>query len=94
MYSLMFQFRHRGDPPTLDSVRSAYGLVGGDVDEAFGVVATDQAEGLYVVLLTPLAARQVEAALARSPRDPAVGVFSNPRVEPMGDGGTGSFGPV
>jgi hypothetical protein len=89
MASVMFQFRHPGGAPTLDQVRTQYGLDAGDVDKTFGVVQTDSADDLYTVLVDDRATARIETALrqAGATGDPAVGVFSNPRVEPTGPGG-------
>lgn len=82
----MLQFHHPGDPPSLDEVRLAFGLDEADVDAEYGVVATDPADGLYVVRVADVARASIDAALGRRPKHPAEGLFGDPRVEPMGPG--------
>lgn len=86
MGKLMFQLRKQGTPPSLDEVCSSYDLRPSDVDPDYGVVQTDTREGLYVVLVDETAQARLETALQRLGLrdDPAVGVFSNPRIEPCG----------
>jgi hypothetical protein len=86
--TLIFQFRHRRpEEPTLAEVMAAYGLEAEDVDASYGVVkVADDGEGaLYSILVTVAARAKVEARLAtEGARDPAVGLFANPRIETFG----------
>ncbi len=86
MAKVMFQFRKRGKPPSLEEVCGTYGLRSEDVDTEYGVVATDTRDGLYVVLVDPAAESRIRQVLAELglASDSAVGVFSNPPVEPFG----------
>jgi hypothetical protein len=78
----MLQFRHPGEPPSIDEVAGRFNLRPEEIDRNYGVVASDPVDGLYVVLVDPAAQARIDAALAAQPADPATGVFSNPRVEP------------
>jgi hypothetical protein len=86
MAKLMFQFRQPGKVPSLDDVRANFGLQVHEIDPAFGVVETDSREGLYTVLVDEAARPQIEQQLKRTgaDADPAVGLFSNPPIEPFG----------
>jgi len=84
MADLMLQFRHEGGEPGLDEARRIFGLDAADVDEAFGVVATNPTDGIYVMLVKPEATGKVQAGLAMRPKHPAEGLFGNPRVEATG----------
>lgn len=83
METVMLQFKHQGKAPTLDEVRRLFNLDPDEIDKAFAVVATDPAQSLYTVLIAARAAERVEAVLSTRPRDPAEGIFSNPRIEPL-----------
>jgi len=87
MVDLMFQFHHPGTvPPSIEQVQQEWKLAPEDVDRGYGVVAVDPHAGLYVVLVKPDAAPQLERELAaRGPHDPAIGLFGNPPQEPQGD---------
>ena len=84
MADMMFQFHHPGvAPPSIEEVRREWRLGSDDLDADYGVVPIDPQAGLYVVLVHPDAARRLERELqSRRIRDPAVGLFGNPRVEP------------
>jgi hypothetical protein len=84
MGKVMFQFRYKGATPRLDEVGSLYGLRVDQLDSDYGVIETDSQEGLHVVLVDEAAQAQIQAKLKErgEDADPAVGVFSNPRVEP------------
>ena len=86
MAKVMLQFRKRGESPTLEEVRSTFDLGADQVDSEYGVVQTDRREGLYVVLVDDTAQAQIEEkiGLAGAGTDPAVGIFSNPHIEPFG----------
>jgi len=81
----MFQFRHAGPEPTLQEVAQHYGLPVSDLDSAFGVVATDSVDHLYVVLVAPSGFERLRERLEALglADDPAVGLFANPTVEPF-----------
>lgn len=80
---MILQFRHRGKAPTLDEVRALFGLQPDEVDADFGVVATDPADGLYVIRVDERAAAKLRVALAARPDDPAEGLFADPPIEPF-----------
>jgi hypothetical protein len=80
----LLQFHHPGAAPDLAAVLAVFGLDRIDVDADFGVVATDPADGLFVIRVEDRALDKVRSALARRPRHPAEGVFGDPRVEPLG----------
>lgn len=81
---IMLQFRHRGGPPMPSEVAERFGLTEGDIDQAAGVSVTDPVEGLYVVMVRKSAAAKVEQRLRNETKDPAVGLFGNPRIESFG----------
>lgn len=83
MPNLMLQFHHTGEKPTLEQARALFELDADDVDEEYGVVATDRSAGLYVILVKPEVVPKAEDALARRTRHPAEGIFGNPPVESM-----------
>jgi hypothetical protein len=69
-----------GLPPTLDDIRTRYGLRPEDVDSAFGVVRVDPDAHDYVILLEEEAARRIAPSA-----DEAVDVpFANPPIETFG----------
>ena len=80
----MLQFHHPGGPPPLPAVLAAFDLGLGDVDEGFGVVATDPQAGLFVIQVEDRALEKVRTALAQRPPHPAEGLFGDPHVEPFG----------
>ena len=84
MSNVIVQFRKRGESPTLEETRAMFDLDPDQVDPEFGVVQTDSQEGLYTFLVDPTAQAQVEQKLrlTGADTDPAVGIFSNPRIEP------------
>lgn len=84
METVMLQFKHPGSAPSLDEVRRLFKLEPDEIDAQFGVVATDPSQGLYTVLVAAKARKRVEAVLDARPRDPAEGIFANPRIEPFG----------
>lgn len=88
MDRVMFQFKDSGPAPSLQDVAKRFGVRVEDLDPEFGVIGTDPAAGLYCVMIDSRAAATAEAALqaqtATTQRDPAEGVFSNPRIEPFG----------
>jgi len=82
--TVMVQFKHDGPPPTVDEVRRLFNLSDGEVDDQFGVIAIDPDEHIYAALVSADASERVESALASRSRDPAEGIFSNPKIEPFG----------
>jgi hypothetical protein len=80
----LLQFHHPGGAPELAEVRDVFGLDIVDVDDGFGLVATDPGADLFAVRVQDHALDKVRAALGRRPRHPAEGVFGDPRVEPFG----------
>jgi hypothetical protein len=85
METVMLQFKHQGSaPPSVDEVRRLFDLEADEIDTPFGVIATDPAEGIYTVLVAAKASKRIEAVLANRVRDPAEGIFANPRIEPFG----------
>jgi hypothetical protein len=86
MSKVMLQFRKRGETPSLEEIRSTFDLRADQVDPEYGVVQTDSREGLYTVLVDDAARTQIEEKLRLSGahNDPAVGGFSNPRIEALG----------
>jgi len=85
--NLMLQFHHAGGKPTLEQVRELFGLAAGDLDQGYGVVATDPNAGVYVVLITPDAVKKAHMRLEQRPKHPREGIFGNPRIEPTGPPG-------
>lgn len=87
MQTVMLQFRHKGQPPSLEDARRLFGLKPGEIDTAFGVIAVDPREGIYTVLVAETASERVRAVFASRPPDPVEGVFANTRIEPFGPPG-------
>jgi hypothetical protein len=83
----LLQFHHPGEPPSLTEVLALFGLDGADVDEQFGVVATDPSAGLFTVRVDDRALDKLRSALTLRPPHPAEGLFGDPRVEPLGPPG-------
>lgn len=85
MSKIMFQFRHTGSAPSLAQVAQEFGLDPSDLDADFGVIQTDSSQGLYTVQVEEAAAARLSERLKAkgSSSDPAVGVFSNPTIEPI-----------
>jgi hypothetical protein len=86
MSKIMFQFRHRGESPSVEQVRATFGLRADEVDADYGVVQTDSLEGLYTILVDESAQAKIEERLKQmgAEADPRIGFFSNPRIEPFG----------
>ena len=86
MAHIMMQFRQKGKSPTLEEVRTMFGLHANEVDADFGVQQTDTQDGLFTILVDEAATERIREKLAAMGADaiPAVGVFSNPRIEPFG----------
>jgi len=84
MPDLMLQFHHPGGKPSVAEARALFELSAADVDENYGVTATDPANGIYVILVKPEAAQKAQSALAKRQPHSKEGLFGNPRVEPTG----------
>ena len=86
MEKLLFQFRQKLSTPTIESVCETFGLKTEEVDAEYGVVQTDANEGLFVVMVDEIARTRIDEKLKLlgADSDPAVGIFSNPRIEPFG----------
>lgn len=82
MATLMMQFRHVGAPPTLAEVGEMFGLVPGELDPSFGVVATDPGASLFTVLVEEAAHDRVRQRLASRPLHPGEGLFANVEIAP------------
>lgn len=84
MSMVMFQVR-MAHKPQLHEIATEFGLDMSELDESYGVIGTDERKGLYVCLIDERAAPKVKRAIAEKglDGDPAVGVFSNVKVEPM-----------
>ena len=86
MSKVMFQFRHKDGHPALDQIRQKFGLTEEEVDSDSGVVQSDREKGLYVVMVEESAQSKIRQKLKDTGEDsdPAVGVFSNPRIDTFG----------
>jgi len=84
MSKIMFQFRHKGEIPSMKQVLAMFELYEDEIDTEYGVVQTDSIEGLYLVLVDESAQVKIEKKLKdiNAKTDPMVGLFSNPRIEP------------
>ena len=80
---VIVQFKRVGPAPALSEAANELGLLTSEMDAAYGVVAEDPAKALYSVLVDDAAVTRAEAALRARARDPAEGVYSNPRIEPF-----------
>ena len=76
----MLTIRAKGKRPTVESVRSLYGLTAAELDENFGVVEIDPDEGLFTILVADSAATKVQSGSGWEVEGP----YSNPRIEPFG----------
>jgi hypothetical protein len=65
-------------PPDLAEAAALLGVSVVDLNEAFGVVPVDPAQGLYAVEI------DADKVPARSEGQPYRGPFSSPRIVPMG----------
>jgi hypothetical protein len=82
MAKVMFQFREPSGEPALDEVQRRFGLHDHEIDRQFGIVKVDEQEGLYTMLVDDAARERVAPNLDGT--DPAVGFFSNPRIDTFG----------
>jgi hypothetical protein len=83
MEKVILQFRQAGDEPTLAEVAARFGLTMQEVDQQYGVIATDPDAGLYTVLIDSKAGGKAQSKLDARGAAPDEGVFSNPRIESM-----------
>ena len=67
-----------GKPPGLAEAAALLGVAVADLNEAFGVVTVDAAQGLYAVEI------DADKVPAHSEGQPYRGPFSSPRIVPMG----------
>lgn len=65
-------------PPSLAEAAALLGVAAADLDEAFGVVPVDPAQGFYAVEI------DADKAPAQSEGQPYRGPFSSPRIVPLG----------
>lgn len=84
MPKLLFQFRHPGGKPTLETVYQEYGFQLGEIDPDYGIVLVDSTESLYAVLVEEAARQRVEMRLPADAAEQRIGFFANPRIEPFG----------
>lgn len=63
--------------PSLEEVKTRYGLSAEEIDDSFGVV--EIAPGKYTILVDPKAAPKIAPGQDWKTEGP----FSNPRIEPM-----------
>jgi hypothetical protein len=74
----MVTFRLTPKEASLDHVRRRFGVDAREVDEEYGLVLIEPQKHLYVAMLDAEAAERVRG-------QPGVeGVYSNPRIEPIG----------
>lgn len=79
---MLYSITWKGSPPTLDQVRERFALGGDEVDDQFGVVATDPDAGVYAILVEEGAIERLRGE--RTEEAKAVkGPFANPRIEPF-----------
>lgn len=79
---MLYSIRWEGDPPTLEHVREKFGFGGDEVDEDFGVVATDPDEQLYAILVEEAAVDRLRGERTEAAKA-VEGPFANPRIEPF-----------
>ena len=78
---VFFQFRHRGPPPALTEVARRFGFAAGELDQLFGVVATERDRDLYRVLADSTARARVESNLEAG-CDTAIAFFTDSTMLP------------
>jgi hypothetical protein len=77
---LLLQFVSN-DEPSINDVMKRFGLHCDEIDEVFGVIATDPPAGLYVVLIDTGAAARIRPAIEKlTDDDPRVGFFGDPPI--------------
>ena len=81
MSKVMVTIKGPGAAPTVEAIKTRYGLIQGDIDEQFGVVEIDPKEGVYTVLVEEHAA----AKLRPDENWSVEGPFSNPPIAPFDD---------
>jgi len=84
MPKVMIQFQHDGDEPSLQDIARRFAVEPDQIDPDFGVIATDPDAGLYTILVEEHIRVEILRQLGRASEDPAIGEFSNPRIEPFG----------
>lgn len=84
MSKVLFQFRHPGPAPSVDSVCEEYGFERDELDLDFGVIQVDSAESLYTVLVDEKAKDRLEPTLRSDASNQSIGFYANPRIEPFG----------
>lgn len=77
---VMVTIQAAGSAPSIEEVKTRYGLTPDELDESFGVVEIDPTEHLYTILVDESAASKVKSTGDWSTRGP----YSNPRIEPFG----------
>ena len=80
MNGVMLTIHAKGNRPTVESVRSRYGLTVAELDENFGVVEIDLDEGLFTILVADSAATKVHSGSGWEVEGP----YSNLLIEPFG----------
>ena len=80
MNTVMLTIHARGKRPTLELVRTHYGLADEEIDATFGIVEIDHEEGLFAILVIESAAAKVRGDSEWDVEGP----FFNPRIEPFG----------
>lgn len=79
-----------GEEPTIEQIMARYHLGPEEIDVDYGVVEIDPRDHLWVVLVSPEAAVQIQPDQGWEARGP----YANPRIEPFGppeaDTGTGT----
>jgi hypothetical protein len=83
MDKILFQFRHPGSEPTLETLYEEYGFEPGEIDLDYGIVKIDSAESLYAVLVDAAAQERVQARLPSDAEQRNIGFFANTRIEPI-----------
>lgn len=83
METVMLQFKHQGSAPSVEEVCHLFDIKTDEIDMQFGVIATDPTEGLYTVLVDVKAKERIQTVLDSRQKDPAEGIFANPRIEPF-----------
>ena len=80
MNTVMLTIRATGKRPTLELLRTRYGLTEDEIDSSFGIVEIDPEERLFTILVTESAATKVQGGSELDVEGP----YSNPHIEPFG----------
>ncbi len=85
----MFQFRHNSPNPSLKDFMTQFEVREEQIDTTFGIIPTDSEENLFVVMVADEAEEIILKKLKELglDKDPAIGLFSNPKIEPFDDFG-------